>query len=121
MKKYLPIAVLIVLSACAATAPKTVLLKGAENIKVFRNDDPPITCKELNTIVVSHGNNCGAFGAKGNFNDAYKLFKNEVVSNNGNAALLQSETPPHNAPNCYVNEYTIRGIVYSCPTDVFEN
>jgi hypothetical protein len=121
MNKIILIPSLILLASCASTAPKITLLDDAKNIKIFRKVDPPISCNEITTIVVSHGNGCGAFGAVGNFDDVYKAFKNEVVNNKGNAALLQSETPPHSSPNCWVNEYVMRGIVYACPVEVISN
>lgn len=123
MKVLLCIIYLVVyfsLASCAVTSPIVELSPGADKVKIFRKVDPPISCVEINTVEVFHGTGCGAMGSLGDFRNAYKLFKNEILNVGGNSALIQSETAPHYALDCYVNKYTIRGIAYDCPSKVFE-
>lgn len=106
---------IIILINCASTTPPVILTQNAEFVKVFRMNDPPIACREIIPIEVYDGEGCGAFGAPGNYANAYNKFRNKVIEVGGNAAQVQSETPPHSEPNCYVNAYYMRGIVFKCP------
>lgn len=104
-----------VLMSCNATAPKITLLPEAQSVKIFRNDDPPIACREIKPVEVAHGDGCGGFGALGNYEGAYSMFKNAVITLGGNAAILQSDVAPGLRGDCFVNAHTLRGVAFYCP------
>lgn len=119
--KYSFVLMSFALTGCVTTAPPISLQPGAETVKIFRNDDPPVSCKEIKVVEVSHGNGCGGFGAPGNLEGAYNMFKNATISADGNAAILQSESPSGvMVGDCYKNDYTIRGVAFSCPASALQ-
>jgi hypothetical protein len=118
MKRLILLAVVAVIASGCGPSKTAKLLDGAKEIKTFRKVDPPVSCIEIEAFSVVSGKGCGGLGRPGTYQDAYNKFRNQVILFGGNAGLIESDSPPHAAPGCYVNSYVINGIAYKCPEDV---
>lgn len=111
------------LTSCATAkiSPKVELVEGASDVKIYRRDDPPSACKELDSIVAVDGTNSEMPCSIGTKKNAEAALRNEVVSIGGNALLLgESTPPPHIDPSgvCMIDSdlrYQIEGIAFYCP------
>ena len=116
MRQLTALIVIVMIHGCAATAaPPVTLASGADSLRIFQNDELPSECQEIATVEVTHGEGCGGNGKVGNRDGAFNSFRNEVVAKGGNAAVIQSEVPPHAMPFCYMQEFKMRGFGFTCP------
>lgn len=75
--------------------------------------EPPIEpYQEMGAITASHGDGCGGFGTRGNYEGAYTLLRNKAATLGADYVRILRITEPHPVGVCFRNEYTIDGIAY---------
>ena len=94
---------------CGASVPQAT--PGASAVTTG-TDDPAAGLVEIGPIEASHGSGCGAFGAGGSYEGAYRVLRNRAAEMGATYVKILSEEPPHAAGGCFVNAYVIRGLAY---------
>jgi hypothetical protein len=98
---------------CAAEIPQ--LTPGAQRLRTGKSDPDP-SMRELGQIEAVNGSGCGGFGTRGTYEGALNELKNRGAAMHADYVEIFTVTEPHAAPNCFVNEFIIRGTAYKAAT-----
>jgi hypothetical protein len=110
-----PIALLsITMFACGGAAPPVKLSAAAKSVRV-KKADPPSNCQEIGPVTATHGDGCGNFGKKGDYEGAYALLKNSAAAKGANYVRLDKMQEPYTDGKCSVNEFILQGVAFDCP------
>ena len=106
---YLLVVVALGSMGCAAAIPE--LTADAERVRIQKGDAPR-GYAEIGPVSAIHGSGCGGFGERGSYEGAYAVLKNRAAELRADFVRIDVAVEPHPTPQCFVNEYAIRGVAY---------
>jgi len=114
--KSLNIALTFSLFVYGCAAQKIELQPGSSKIAVS-TEKPGSNYKYVGALSATHGNGCGAFGSRGNYQDAVAILKNKALNLKADYIRIKRITEPHlrrsnSEFQCFDNEYIISASAY---------
>lgn len=113
MRNVLLLFFFLFLSGCVTTTPRIPVVLSSEGAQVnILPNDPPAALKEIGPVEVVDGYDCGMFGKRGKYEDAYILLKNKVAEMGATHVKIIDTVQPHSEHGCFDNRFTIRGVAF---------
>jgi hypothetical protein len=102
---------LALIGGCGGPAVSLRLIAGADAVEVS-TVPPGDGYAPLGPVTGTHGDGCGDFGHRGEYEDALVALRNAAVERGATYVTIVSVLEPHQNGTCLDQRFVIRGLAY---------